>query len=1167
MSALPEKTMSVEKEEHLGDPESLKQIQTVDTVHNDEALRVLEAYDGPATWSEEEENKIRRRIDLRLMPVLCATYGLQYYDKAMLSQAALFGIRQDLNLLTGNRYSMTASIFYFGFIVGAYGAMVLAQRFPVERVASCIVTIWGVCLILTTVCHNYQGIYAQRFFLGFLESGVSPLFMLMVGSFYKKDEQAFRMGVWYSLTGYVSCISPLINYGFGSIGGSASTWKYMYYFAGGITIAWGLLLYVIMLPDPVRAKGFNARERYIMIARLRSNNSGVRNKHFKWAQVRELLLDAKFWTVFWIATLSMIANGPISTFVPIIIRGFGFSSLNSLLLLIPIGFYAGSAQLTLTYLAYRFKGSRSYLIFGAQIVTTIAAILLWKLPLRSRGGLLFASIILPSIGAGYAVLMGQSVANTAGYTKRSIASSGLYVGYCLGNIIGPLVFLTTDAPRYPIGFIVVFITSLIAGALALFYRWLCVRTNNSRDAAGVPEAFDHAYEDDLTDKKKQSENGGQKCSPCKTADQNCEIRESRRGKRKTASSGSGPIASTTGTTCAPRASTASFQVAISETSRVTVPPIRASISRQSSGIATAVSTVDAGHTQAGALGVTANAQAVHSTSQAVTFTPQPAAQTTSTLPDTPISASIGEGVGQSHQDDVDTGYLQIFNQENQLEADIQDMQANFEYRPDSYDPQHLELSQTFAETYWDECYCWAPVLDMKSIGGEMTKSPLLANAVAIVGSHVKPPLVQHEGPAMYYDKARKIFYNDEESDTLTALKSLCLFYWWAPRSTATIHRHSSWWWTSVIIRHAQQMGIHREPAVGHPLRHRLDLSLRRRIWWTVFARERLTALCQSKPCIIDPIDCNISEPQLSDFPDDPVSQKKGLIFIHWVRLCGIIGGMAKTLFRTGDGAHLSRFEIYRSLVDWVQRLPAELSLQIGTSNTAQFDKHVHQLHLPYLTAIIILHLRREAQDLPQALPPAMLAASCIARILHDILLRGNARYLMPITCWYTGVAFIPLLQATRVPNLAKEAEYGISILFSAVEQLQKMWASANVIRLGFERMRKGTNSTQPGASSSQQDSTLGLRWRCQLQGPSSPLDSDGQYDWTALFPFATKQTGTIAAELLGDNELGTVTRGLASPANLNFYESMQDQYHNFFDTFTEFPLDFSDLDFQGAELQ
>jgi hypothetical protein len=71
-------------------PKTLEEIEStgsVDTVHQDEALRVLEQYSGDETWTPEEEKKLVRRIDKRLLTLLIITYGLQYYDKAMLSQA------------------------------------------------------------------------------------------------------------------------------------------------------------------------------------------------------------------------------------------------------------------------------------------------------------------------------------------------------------------------------------------------------------------------------------------------------------------------------------------------------------------------------------------------------------------------------------------------------------------------------------------------------------------------------------------------------------------------------------------------------------------------------------------------------------------------------------------------------------------------------------------------------------------------------------------------------------------------------------------------------------------------------------------------------------------------------------------------------------------------
>lgn len=304
-----EKANSISHADGSVDGNDLKAEKTIDTIHQDEAMKVLGTYHGEASWTPQEEKQVQRIIDWRLMPCLCATYCLQYYDKAMLGQAvskhlqplillltdsqALFGIQQDLGLTTGNRYSMTSSIFYLGYIMGAYPAMVLAQRYPVERVTSIIVTVWGVCLLLTICCTNYQGIYAQRFFLGLLESGVSPLFMLIVGSWYKKNEQAFRMGIWYSCTGYVSIISPLINYGWGSLGGPLSSWKYMYIFAGALTISWGVALWFILPPDPIRTKIFNERQQYIAVARLRDNNTGVRNKHYKVDQIKELMVDTK----------------------------------------------------------------------------------------------------------------------------------------------------------------------------------------------------------------------------------------------------------------------------------------------------------------------------------------------------------------------------------------------------------------------------------------------------------------------------------------------------------------------------------------------------------------------------------------------------------------------------------------------------------------------------------------------------------------------------------------------------------------------------------------------------------------------------------------------------------------------------------------------------------
>ena len=44
----------------------------------------------------EEEKKVVRKLDWILMPILMITLALQYYDKAVLGSAAVFGILEDM---------------------------------------------------------------------------------------------------------------------------------------------------------------------------------------------------------------------------------------------------------------------------------------------------------------------------------------------------------------------------------------------------------------------------------------------------------------------------------------------------------------------------------------------------------------------------------------------------------------------------------------------------------------------------------------------------------------------------------------------------------------------------------------------------------------------------------------------------------------------------------------------------------------------------------------------------------------------------------------------------------------------------------------------------------------------------------------------------------------
>lgn len=181
---------------------------------------------------EGRERALRRLLwkqDLLLMPLLTVTLGLQYYDKAALGSAAAFGILTDLALQhngTTARYATATACFYYGYIVAVLPGALLFARLNLRYAAGTVITLWGLVALLTVVVTGYKGLYVQRVFLGLLESAVSPCCVAITALWYKPQEQAKRMGIWYSATGIFSMFNGLINFALGS-SGDAHAWKYM----------------------------------------------------------------------------------------------------------------------------------------------------------------------------------------------------------------------------------------------------------------------------------------------------------------------------------------------------------------------------------------------------------------------------------------------------------------------------------------------------------------------------------------------------------------------------------------------------------------------------------------------------------------------------------------------------------------------------------------------------------------------------------------------------------------------------------------------------------------------------------------------------------------------------------------------------------------------------
>lgn len=456
--------------------------------------------------NDKPRNKrLVRKVDLLLMPLLAGTYTLQYIDKSALAYSAVFDLFKTTHM-SSNQYSWLASIFYFAYLAAEYPWGYLAQKTRMAKVVSGNIVAWGAMLMITAACTSFTGMAICRFLLGVFEAPITPCFMLIVGMWYTRSEQPFRAGVFYSCNGLGAMIGGLLTYGIGQIN-TIAVWRAIYLILGGVTILWGLLMFMLLPDDIMSAKRFNLDDKILLIGRGRLNRTGIINRQIKWYQIREAFSDPQVWILFFFTLFNETINGGIASFSKLIIKGLTGSPLTTVVLGIPFGAFQILWVLSGTYLASRVPNFRTIAMFAYLIPTIIGICIMWKLPHETHKiGVLFGYYIVGSYVCSLVLALQMPATNLGGYTKRTTSVGLVFLAYCVGNIIGPHAFLAKEAPIYQTGCKLILACSSAQAVLAISLRLLFVYRNKQRDAVAAnvtgaedTEVSDEDHLNDLTD--------------------------------------------------------------------------------------------------------------------------------------------------------------------------------------------------------------------------------------------------------------------------------------------------------------------------------------------------------------------------------------------------------------------------------------------------------------------------------------------------------------------------------------------------------------------------------------------------------------------------------------------------------------------------------------------
>ncbi|KAI0478955.1 fungal-specific transcription factor domain-containing protein [Xylariaceae sp. FL0804] len=352
-------------------------------------------------------------------------------------------------------------------------------------------------------------------------------------------------------------------------------------------------------------------------------------------------------------------------------------------------------------------------------------------------------------------------------------------------------------------------------------------------------------------------------------------------------------------------------------------------------------------------------------------------------------------------------------------------------------------------------------------------SLLLLQAVLLAGSRVchNQQLMDANGsttPAAltFYKRAKALYDANYEDDRVTIVQSLLLmgWYWEGPEDVTK----NVFYWSRVATIVAQGSGMHRS-VEGSQL-SKTDKRLWKRIWWTLFTRDRSVAVALGRPCNINLEDCDVEMLTEDDFIEDEPDNASGFapdpihvqFFLQYVKLCEIMGLVLSQQYSVASkGRRQNAIDLTHSdmaLADWLQNCP----------KTVYWEMPRHHfwsalLHSTYYTALCLLHrahMPPNSSGGPRfpddsSYPSrniAFQAAGMITSIIENLSTHNELGYCPAFIVYSLFSALIMHVYQMRspVPSIQQVTHDRIRTCMAALKEVSKVWLVGKMVYTLFE---------------------------------------------------------------------------------------------------------------------
>ncbi|OKL58480.1 hypothetical protein UA08_06355 [Talaromyces atroroseus] len=460
------------------------------------------------TFSDERLNKLVRKIDYHVLPQLVIVYLLAYIDRSNSGNAKLFGALQDLHM-SSQQWNTALSVFFVTYAFGGVPSNIMLNRVGPRFWLPTLLIGCGIIIVCGGLQSSYGGWTAFRVLLGLIEAGIFPGCSFILTSWYSPKELHTRMTVFYSAASIAGAFSGLLAYGLGYLDGTWGYrgWRWIYVIEGLLAVVVGLASFFWISPDPARVKGWlTEEEKEFLLLRHKysaGGETGVKEKEeFSWEDVKKAFRSVHTYAVALIEfTVATVVYG-ISFVLPTIVENLGYSNVKAQAMTAPPYVFACLVTIFSGWAADRYRQRTLSIILPNAMAVIGFVIIIASVRYPHVPGVTYFGILLMA-GGLYPIspaVMAWVALNMAGHTKRA-AGIGLMISISqLGGILGSNIFLSNEAPTYPIGF------GLCLAMLAAFgviwpaiYYFILKNINNKRAAMPAEDILAKYTSEELTE--------------------------------------------------------------------------------------------------------------------------------------------------------------------------------------------------------------------------------------------------------------------------------------------------------------------------------------------------------------------------------------------------------------------------------------------------------------------------------------------------------------------------------------------------------------------------------------------------------------------------------------------------------------------------------------------